>query len=1104
MISSIRCAVLTCIAIILLIGCQSGDYNSKLTTGKMVSLPATATGVHFTNTVKESAKRNSRYFDYFYNGSGVAIGDIDNDGLADIFFTGNDSPNILYKNKGQMQFEDITVTAGVSSRNRWATGVNMIDINEDGYLDIYVGYGGVSIDPSDKIDEFWINNGDGTFTNKIKELGLDFISNTMHTSFFDYDKDGDLDLWVNTHGNFNGKVLDYYKQVKNMPESQRTQITSKLFRNNDGIFTDVSFDAGIYDITFGLGLATTDLNNDGLLDVYVANDYFLQDYMYINQGNGKFVNELNQRVDHSSYFSMGCDVADINNDMIQDIVVVDMTPEDHVRNKRLMESMDTKQFNTLVNDFKFNRQYMYNSLQFGVSGGYFNEVGKAFGISQSDWSWAALLLDLDNDTYKDLYIGNGYLRDTKDNDFRALINEDKKKLSLMTEEMFREYLSKVPSQPIPNKIFRNQKGEGFEDLTYTWGEGTPTFSNGAAYADLDNDGDLDLVINNINKKASILENQLSNNNFIGVTLKNTNNPSGVFNSKIKIYTQGKSQEYEYYFSRGYLSSVDHRITAGIGDMTVDSIVINWLDGTNSLISKPEINTYHVYDKSTLQRLPNRVENEKSQFLNITAEVPDFSVFHRENVFDDFKREILLPHKYSTLGPAVGVADFNGDNKDDIFIGSSKGYFSKVLIQEGNKFVISSLDNSTDAEDIGTLIFDADKDGDLDIVAHTGGGGDYYQQPDLLHDRLYLNDGEGNFSEKNGAFPKTVIGSNMASVAIDIDNDQDSDIWVFGRNKPGEYPKKENSYLLRNNNGVFTDITPEALKNNLPGMITDAELIDYNNDGRQDILITSEWDKPMVLISLTDEPYFELNQVDALHSKKGWWQSITKGDFNGDGVTDYLLGNMGVNNKFQPSEKKPLGVMANDFDNSGTLDIVLTKKYKEKTVPVRGKECSTEQMPFLEAKFPTYSLFANSSIEEILGEESIEEATKMEVTSFESVILWGSSTGQFTSTPLPFMAQQAPLLDAAVVDINNDNIDDIILCGNIIDTEPETPSYDSGKGVIIIGNKEKNVTAEYNVTKTGLYFNNNSRHINTIRLAGGQNGLIYMPNNGPAQLYLDRP
>ncbi len=1076
--------------------------SKKSATGKMVTLKSTETGINFVNTVNESAQRNSRDFDYFYNGAGVAIGDIDNDGLADIFFTGNDAPNALYKNMGGMKFEDITVPAGVSTRNRWATGVNMIDINEDGFLDIYVGYAGFSIEPRDKFDEFWINNGDGTFTNKAQEMGLQFLGNTMHTSFFDYDKDGDLDMWVNTHGNFQGKVTSYFREAKAMTTQERAIITTKLFQNNGGKFTDVSVESGIYDINFGLGLATTDFNSDGLLDVYVANDYFLHDFMFINQGDGTFKNEINDRIDHSSHFSMGCDVADINNDQILDFVVVDMTPEDHVRNKRLMESMDTDQFNKLVNEFKYNRQYMYNSLQIGVGQGYFNESAKSLGISQSDWSWAALLMDLDNDTYKDLYIANGYLRDTKDNDFRNIIKENREEMRNLTEEKFQQYLALIPSEPIPNKIYKNNGGEAFNDETATWGDGNATFSNGAAYGDLDNDGDLDLVVNNMNSKASILENQLSTNNFIGITLKNTNNPSGVFNSKINIYTEGVVQEYEYYFSRGYLSSVDQRITAGIGEASaVDSIKISWLDGSTSMITNPEINTYHTYDKSTLQRHYTKTPKRQVAYLNITSQVPDFNVVHNENQFNDFEREILLPHKYSTLGPALGVADFNGDSKDDFFIGSSGGNDSQVLIQDGQSFKTQSLSNSKKYEDIGCLIFDADKDGDLDILAQSGGGGDVYEKPELLIDRLYLNDGEGRFTEKRGAIPSDIRTSSTASVAIDFDGDADQDILIFGRNNPGKYPVREPSHLLRNDNGIFTDITPKSFQEGLPGMITDALVIDYNNDNNKDILITSEWEAPKVMLGIDDAPYWDIKPVDALKDKSGWWLSITENDFDGDGDMDYLLGNMGINNKFNPREKKPLGVMASDFDESGSLDIVLTKKYKDKTVPVRGKECSTEQMPFLEAKFPTYSLFANSSIEEILPEEKRQEATKMEVTSFASVILWNNGSGNYSTTDLPFMGQQSPILDAAIVDVNSDGIKDAILCGNIIDTEPETPSYDAGKGVILYGNKDQNLIAEYNVNKTGLYFNNNSRHLEPIRLAGNQEGLLYVPNKGPALIYL---
>lgn len=1096
-------ALSSCYLLVLLfiIGCQSSS-NSKITTGKMVSLESSQTGITFTNKLQESAKRNSIHFDYFYNGAGVAIGDIDNDGLSDLFFTGNDAPNVLYKNLGNMQFEDISVKAKIPLKNRWATGVNMVDINGDGFLDIYIGYGGMDNSIYDKTDEFLINDGSGKFENKIADYGLSTPLNTMHTSFFDYDNDGDLDLWINTHGNFQGKIKDFYTNTGKATKEELNVMTTKLYRNDDLYFTDVTEEAGVYNYNFGLGLATVDLNDDNLIDVYVANDYFMPDFYFINKGDGTFEDQINKRIDHSSFFSMGCDVADINNDNILDLAVVDMTPSDHVRNKRLMGSMNIKEFRLLTEDFKFNRQYMFNSLQLGVGQGYFNEAGKSIGVSQSDWSWAALFADFDNDTYKDFYIANGYLRDTKDNDFRNQVKERGARYNEeMTDEIFAEYLKIIPTQPITNKLYSNQQGENFKDVSEIWTDNTPSFSNGAAYGDLDNDGDLDLVVNNINSPATVLENQLTNNNFIGIKLINPPNPAMTYNAKVKVHTGGTVLRYDYYFSRGYLSSVDQRILCGIGEnTTVDKIVISWLDGSESEVLNPAINTYHTYSKVELVSQPIIAESAAFRFNNITARIPNFKFKHEENSFDDFEKEILLPHKYSTLGPALTVADFSGNNKDDVFLGSAIGGESKLLLQEGNTFTETVLKGSKNVEDIGSLAFDADNDGDLDLFVSTGGGGDIGSNNSLLSDRLYLNNSSGQFKLKANAIPSSITISNSATVAIDYDNDGDLDLWTFGRNKPGQYPQKEDSYLLENNSVIFKDVTNADLQAQLPGMITDAEVINYNNDSYKDIIITCEWDQPYLLLGQKSEPYFTLEPLEGLENQKGWWQSVTAVDLDGDGDNDYLLGNMGKNNKFQPSSEKPLGVMATDFDDSGSLDIVLTKKYKGKTVPVRGKQCSTEQMPFLESKIPTYSLFANSSIEDIFDEDKLNEANKMEVNTFQSVILWNES-GSYVSEELPFMAQLSPILDAAKMDLNGDGIEDLVLGGNIIDTEPETPSYDSGKGVIIYGSKDKQVNVEYNINKTGLYLNNNTRQLASVRLGGNQTGLICAPNNNYLQLFL---
>jgi len=1100
MLSSKGYIFLSILLLSLIIGCQSGSTISKVTTGKMVSLDPSQTGISFTNRLNESAKRNSIQFDYFYNGAGVAIGDIDNDGLSDIFFTGNDAPNVLYKNLGNMEFEDITSQAKIPLKNRWATGVNMVDINGDGFLDIYIGYGGMDNQYEDKIDEFLINDGTGKFVNKILDFGLSTPVNTMHTSFFDYDNDGDLDLWINTHGNFRGKIKEFYENTGKASKEQLYVMTTKLYRNDDLYFTDVTEQAGVYNYNFGLGLATVDLNDDNLIDIYVANDYFMPDYYFINKGDGTFEDQINTRLDHSSFFSMGCDVADINNDELLDIAVVDMTPADHVRNKRLMASMNVKEFKLLTEDLDFNRQYMFNSIQLALGQRYFNEVGKSMGVSQSDWSWAALFADFDNDTYKDFYIANGYLRDTKDNDFRSYMKKNGTKYEDMTEEIFAEYLKVIPTQPITNKMYSNNKGESFKDYTQEWTNNQPSFSNGAAYGDLDNDGDLDLVVNNINSPATVLENQLTNNNYIGIKLVNPPNPAEVVNAKISVHTGSQILRYDYYFSRGYLSSVDQRILCGIGEnTTVEKIEITWLDNSTSKIINPQINTYHTYSKVDLPTEASTPKESAFRFRNITSGIPNFKFQHQENVFDDFEKEILLPHKYSTLGPALTVADFTGNSKDDLFMGSAIGKESRLLIQEGNTFIETRLAGSSRFEDIGSLSFDADKDGDLDLFITTGGGGDIGNNQSLLVDRLYLNT-NGQFKLKANAVPPSIKSSNSASVAIDFDKDGDLDLWTFGRNKPGKYPQRENSYLLENDSAIFTDITNSELQSQLPGMITDAIVVNYNNDNYEDIIITSEWEKPYLLIGQKDEPFFNLEPLQGLENKKGWWQSITAIDLDGDGDEDYIIGNLGKNNKFQPSQEKPLGVLATDFDDSGSLDIVLTKKYKGKTVPVRGKQCSTEQMPFLEAKIPSYSLFANSGVEDLFDADKLNEADKMEVTTFESVVLWNDG-GSYSAVPLPFMAQLSPILDAVAMDINNDGIEDLVLGGNLLDTEPETPSYDSGKGVILYGNKERNITAEYNINKTGIYLNNNTRQLDKVRLSGGQTGLVVAPNNNYLQLYL---
>ena len=1088
--------------IFLLVSCHSDPVDPKeqaSSSMKFTSLDASTTGIDFTNKVDESAFRNSLFYDYFLNGAGVAIGDINNDGLADIFFTGNDADNKLYLNKSNFKFEDISKTA-LPTKIGWATGVNMVDLNQDGFLDIFICRSGMESDESKLTNQLLINNGDLTFRDATLDYGLTDVNLSIHSSFFDYDKDGDLDLWLSNHMNFDDDVQAIFDNG-DKPHSERKKFRSCLYENVDNKFVDVSEQAGVSRESASLGVATVDFNGDGWTDIYVSNDYDIPDYYFLNNGDKTFTDVSKSKVGHTSFYSMGIDAADINNDQLLDIVAVDMTPQDHVRNKVLMASMDSEKFQFLY-DFKgLTKSYMFNTVQIGTGDGTFSEVGNYMGVSQTEWSWAPLIADFDNDGFKDLYVTNGYFRDTKDNDFKNKVAEySKENGGEWNEDIYAFFLKFIKSTPVDNQIFQNKNGK-FKNVTSAWSDIEPTFSNGAAYGDLDNDGDLDLVINNLGGPATILRNDISGTNFIQIKLEGKSPNELSTNAEVYIHDGTKIQRADNTFSRGYQSSVQHILHFGLGDESViNKVVVKWPDGKEEVFTNVKINQIN-----TLKNGSGTLNNEnvrskqKSLFRNITSEVQQSPIVHSEFKFDDFKKEILLPHKYSDLGPALAVGDIDGDGWDDLFLGGSNTSEPKIIMNSNNSFEIKpdiTILNDKKYEDLGALFFDYNNDGFLDLYVASGGGGEIEDYPELTQDRLYKNNGKGGFINQTNVLPP-IISSTKAVVAIDADNDGDKDLIVGGRNTPGKYPVDAKSYYLENTNGIFRDRTLRKIKE-LPGMITDIEVADINGDGWQDLIVVGEWSSPMFFIN--NGGVFEKVSITALSSNNGWWQSVQKADLDNDGDMDFVLGNMGENTKFHPSSEKPLGILASDFDNSGSLDIVLTKKYKEKTVPVRGKECSSEQMPMLKEKFDTYEGFATSSIEEILGKQNIEEAYSRSASDFSSYILINEGESDFSIQKLPNEAQWFPVMDIIVSDFNSDGNKDIFLVGNKLNAEPETPSYDAGKGLILIGDGKLNFSPVHSIQKTGINANLDARAAKMVKMKNGKNVLIIANNNGPLQFF----
>lgn len=1083
-----------------LFSCQK-DGSGKITgdSGQQFTLmPTSHTGIGFENFVQESATRGITFYEYFYTGAGVAVGDVNNDGLPDIFFTGNDAQNKLYLNKGDFKFEDISKTAGIQNA-KWGTGVTMVDINQDGWLDIYVCNAGPSLSANTMRNDLYINNKNNTFTEQAERYGIDDHSRSIQASFFDIDRDGDLDLWVMNHAlRRRGEgAVEWFERANALDPVDYNRECTTLYRNDgNGKFTDISKAAGVQKIGFSLGISVNDFDENGFLDVYIANDYFIPDFMFLNNGDGTFTDKINNKLGHTSYFAMGCDAADFNNDGLTDLAVLDMTPADHVRNKVLMASMGVSTFYYLTGILNYKPQYMMNTFCVNNGFGVMSDIGLFAGVAQTDWSWAPLFADFDNDGWKDFMVTNGYKKDTKNNDWLISLNKlrEEKGDDYTTNDYF-EHLQKADVTPVPNSIFKNINGLEFDDKTKDWGFSAPSFSNGAAYTDLDQDGDLDLVINNLDQAAFVYKNnsrEKKEGNYMQVQLTDGPTNNSVMYSKINIYYGDQMQSVDYALTRGYQSSVEPLAHFGLGDTDkIDRMEIIWTDGKKSTIQNPAINQRHLIDKQNTPAQTFKKEKTVPRFANISKRYLQPQFEHKENTFNDFEKEILLPHSQSTLGPALAVGDVNGDKLEDFYVGGAKDQAGVLYVQNGSgqfSGQSSSAFTQTSAhEDTGARFLDIDGDGDLDLYVASGGGGDLEGAEPLLQDRLYLNDGKGNFNYKKDRLPR-ITSSTKAIAPMDWDEDGDLDIFVGGRTTPGQYPLAPTSYLLVNEGGIFTNQTATLAPDlETIGMVTAAEWLG------KDLMVVGEW-MPITLFENTGNGFENNTRSLGLENSTGWWSSLLKSDLDGDGDEDFVVGNIGLNNKFHPSSEKPLYVYANDFDENGQLDIVLSKIYNGKKVPVRGKECSTDQMPFIAEKFPTYEGFATASLEEIYDEKQLSSSVNYEVTNFSSVYLENKGNGNFVMTPLPSEAQLAPVNGIVALDFDKDGIKDLVLGGSVKNTEVETPTYDSGKGLFLKGVGDGTFTTSLKIEDSGLFLHRDLKDLAMIYVGAEKRPGFLVANN----------
>lgn len=1060
----------------------------------LTAVPAEQSGIAFSNTITESADLNYFTYVYAYNGGGVAVGDIDNDGLQDIYFTGNQVSDKLYRNLGGLKFEDITEKAiGPKAREGWRTGVTMADLNGDGFLDIYVCRSGNTTDPAALANLCYLNNGNGTFTERAQELGIADTSHSTQAAFFDADRDGDLDLHVINHPITRMKGLTNFTAKRAVDEKRAP--TDRFFRNEGARFTDATYAVHLENFDYTLGQSVSDLDQDGWPDLYTANDFDAPDLMYLNQKDGTFGERSQSRLCHISNFGMGCDVADYNNDALPDIITLDMTADDHLRNKTNMASMNPQKFWALVNGGYF-FQYMVNTLQLNNGNGTWSEVGQLAGVARTDWSWAPLFCDLDNDGWKDLMITNGYLHDVRDNDYARSVYD-----TIRTGAGYYGTLGLVPSTKLRNYLFRNNGDLTFADSSQAWGFTEPVNSNGAAYADLDNDGDLDLVINNVNDPASILANNATSkfNDRHWLRLKVTTGSSPAFGSKATIHAGGITQYQELYPSRGYQSCVEPLLHFGLGTATtIDTLEVEWANGSYTMLTGVKADQLLTV-RSEEAKGPRPTKPEPGPLWKEMAADLGLRFIHRENGYNDFELEPLLPHKQSELGPTLGVGDANDDGLDDLFIGAGHGQAPRLFLQKSDGTFVGAAsqpwDRHAQQETTGSLFFDADKDGDQDLLVLAGGNEDDLRDA-IYTQRLYLNDGKGTYKEAGDRLPP-IMTSALRAAAADIDNDGDLDVYIAGRTTPAHYPFAPRSFLLVNDGtGRFADATealaPDAMG---PGLVTDLRFTDMDGDKDPDLLVVGEWMK--VTWFRNDGGHFtDASKAAGLDDTRGWWYSVAVADVNEDGHVDIIGGNLGWNSKFHGTKEKPVHVYWADFDDNGRHDIVLAKEKDGKQLPVRGRECSSQQCPMILQKFPTYAQYAHSDLAGIYTQEKLDNALHLQATMMLSTVFINDGQGHFTPHALPMMAQVAPINAIIPMDVDGDRHIDLVCAGNNWGAEVETVRYDAGTGLVLRGDGKGGFTA-MPMAHTGFFARGNVKDLALLRTGSGRSPVIVVANNNDA-------
>lgn len=1049
--------------IILASSCQSKeDFLFELKSSSQ-------TNIEFENNLIFDQDFNVYTYRNFYNGGGVSIGDINNDGLPDIYFTSNQSKNLLYLNKGDFKFENITEISGVGGNRAWSTGVTMVDINADGFLDIYVCNSG-DVEGDNKQNELFINKGDMTFTEEATEYGLADSGYSTHASFFDYDKDGDLDVYLL---NNSYQAIGSFDIRRNERPRRDKDGGDKLLENQNGKFVDVSEEAGIYGsvIGFGLGVTVGDVNSDGWEDIYVSNDFFERDYLYMNNQDGTFSEKLTDALSSTSAASMGADMADINNDGFSDIFVTEMLPSDYERLKSVttFENWDKYKYNV---DNGYFHQFTRNTLQLNNGDDTFSEIGRLAGVEASDWSWGALLFDMDNDGLRDLFIANGIFRDLTDQDYLQYVSSEQVLMSIMSGEEvdYAKLVEIIPSRPVKNHAYINQGNLTFKNEDRT-GLLMPSFSNGSAYGDLDNDGDLDLVVSNVNMPSFVYENHADkkeSGNYIQFDLKGAGLNTMAIGTNIKVNDGNSNYYIQQQPIRGFQSSMDLRPHLGLPSNSPVDIEITWPNGNISLLENIAVNQIISVSQTKTQKTNPKAINpihSKELFKRLDNNL-EFT--HNENLFIDFNRNRLLPHMLSTPGPKIINGDINGDGLDEIFVPGAKDskstlfYWNDQSLIQDDKF---TLMNDFESETIEPLFFDADSDGDLDLYT-ANGGIEFSKFIPYLSDEIYFNDGNGNFSQSELELPTNSKFFNSSTVeASDIDKDGDMDLFVGERLISDSYGLPGSGVILLNNGkGSFKDLTHiNAPELEDIGMITDAIFVDIDNDNDEDLIVIGEF--MGINILLNENGIFRLSRSE-LSNYKGWWQSIQSGDFNGDGLLDLVVGNHGLNSRFSASKEFPIRLYVNDFDLNDQLDPVLTfKRENGKFYPYDLRHNLIDQIKPLKKVFPDYNSFRSASIEDMFSSDQLDESLKLEVNTLSSSIFINKGNGRFDFYELPQVAQFSPIYSLLLKDFDLDGDIDIIAGGNLYNAKPEIGRYDASFGLFL----ENDGKGKFEVPDSGYGF-----------------------------------